>query len=95
MDLAESIICVCLKGNISAIKLVKKGDTLSPSIAAASICAKCIRDDFMIRIDKQLDGYEFSKNMGYGTKSHKEKLSLLGPTHLHRMTFRPMKNLNN
>ena len=52
----------------SEIKLVKKGDTLSPSIAAASIFAKCARDDLMIKIDKKFNGYGFSKNMGYGTK---------------------------
>ena len=77
----------------SQIKLIKKGDTLSPSIAAASIFAKCKRDDFMVKIDKKFGGYEFSKNMGYGTKHHKEKLLLSGPTQLHRMTFSPMKNL--
>ena len=75
------------------IGLVKKGDTLSPSIAAASIFAKCIRDDFMKKIDKKFNGYEFSKNMGYGTKNHKKKLFLLGPTHFHRMTFKPIKDL--
>ena len=47
----------------------------------------------MIRIDKQLDGYEFSKNMGYGTKRHREKLLISGVTQFHRMTFNPMKNL--
>ena len=77
------------------IRLLKKGDTLSPSIAAASIIAKCARDDLMIKSDKKYGVYEFSKNMGYGTKLHKQKLFLLGPTQFHRMTFRPMKNLKN
>ena len=75
------------------IKLVKKGDTLSPSIAAASIYAKCFRDDLMIKIDDISRGYGFSKNMGYGTKTHKKKLLLSGPTQFHRMTFKPMSNL--
>ena len=75
------------------IKLIKKGDTLSPSIAAASIFAKCARDDFMIKLNENSNGYGFSKNMGYGTKQHREKLLLSGPTQFHRMTFRPMKNL--
>ena len=78
----------------SEIILVKKGDTLSPSIAAASIFAKCIRDDFMIKIDKKFSGYGFATNMGYGTRQHREKLILTGPTQMHRMTFNPMRKLN-
>ena len=75
------------------LKLIKKGDTLSPSIAAASVIAKCTRDNYMIKMDKIFSGYGFYKNMGYGTRIHKEKLFLDGPTRLHRMTFKPMYNL--
>ena len=75
------------------IKLVKKGDKLSPSIAAASIYAKCFRDDLMIKLDKKFKGYGFLTNMGYGSKKHREKLTLSGPTHIHRMTYKPMKDL--
>ena len=75
------------------LKIVKKGDTLSPSIAAASIFAKCYRDNFMIKMDKIYSGYGFSTNMGYGSKKHREKLLLSGPTQLHRMSFNPMKKL--
>ncbi len=75
----------------SEIKLVKKGDTISPSIAAASIYAKCSRDDLMIEMDTKFSGYGFSRNMGYGTNEHRKKLLLSGPTQLHRMTFKPMK----
>ena len=77
------------------VRLVKKGDSLSPSIAAASIYAKCARDELMIKLDKKFTGYGFSKNMGYGTKYHREKILLSGPTHIHRMTFSPMKNFKN
>jgi len=77
------------------VRLVKKGDSLSPSIAAASIYAKCARDELMIKFDKKFTGYGFSKNMGYGTKHHREKILLSGPTHIHRMTFSPMKNFKN
>ena len=83
------------KNFLSEIKLVKKGDTISPSIAAASIFAKCSRDDLMIEMDKKCIGYEFSKNMGYGTKSHREKVFSFGPTQFHRMTFKPMKDYKN
>ena len=47
----------------------------------------------MIQMDKKYSGYGLSKNMGYGTKRHREKLLLSGPTQFHRMTFSPMKNL--
>ena len=92
--LIDGTIMPDLKKKINCeIKLIKKGDTLSPSIAAASIFAKCARDDFMIKLNENSNGYGFSKNMGYGTKQHREKLLLSGPTQFHRMTFRPMKNL--
>ena len=109
VNLMEKIInpkdtIILIDGNImpdfkknfsSEIKLVKKGDAISPSIAAASIFAKCSRDDLMIEMDKKYSGYGFSKNMGYGTKHHREKLISSGPTQFHRMTFKPMKDLNN
>ncbi len=93
--LIDGNIMPSFKENFSSeIKLVKKGDATSPSIAAASIFAKCSRDDLMTEMDEKYSGYGFSKNMGYGTKYHKEKLLLSGPTQFHRMTFRPMKNFN-
>ena len=73
------------------LKLIVKGDEVSPSIAAASILAKCTRDLHMLEMDTLYGGYGFRTNMGYGTKIHKNKLFASGPTHLHRMTFAPMK----
>ena len=73
------------------LKLITKGDTISPSIAAASIFAKCTRDLYMLEMDAVYSGYGFGSNMGYGTKLHKNKLLNSGPTQLHRMTFAPMK----
>ena len=73
------------------LKLIVKGDEISPSIAAASIFAKCTRDLFMSEMDAVFGGYGFRTNMGYGTKIHKNKLFNSGPTQLHRMTFAPMK----
>ncbi len=75
------------------MKLIIRGDTLSPSIAAASIFAKCSRDIYMVEMDAIYEGYGFRSNMGYGTKTHKKKLFASGPTQLHRMTFAPMKHL--
>ena len=82
--------------NISGIdlKLIIKGDMISPSIAAASIYAKCTRDLYMLEMDTIYNGYGFGTNMGYGTKLHKNKLFTSGPTQLHRMTFAPMKHIS-
>ena len=74
-------------------KTIIKGDDKFLSIAAASILAKDFRDDFMIKMDKIYCGYGFSTNMGYGSKKHREKLFLSGPTQLHRMSFNPMKKI--
>ncbi len=76
------------------IILIKKGDEISPSIAAASIFAKCTRDLFMLEMNEAYEGYGFETNMGYGTKIHRNKLFESGPTQLHRMTFLPMKNMH-
>lgn len=66
---------------------VTKGDRKSISIAAASIVAKVLRDEMMIRLDRIFEGYSLSKNKGYGTKEHYEALRERGPTLFHRLTF--------
>ena len=70
-----------------------KGDLKSPSIAAASIIAKVIRDKFMIKISKRYPEYGFEKHKGYGTLFHREKIKELGPiANFHRFSF--IKKLN-
>lgn len=64
-----------------------KGDSLSVSIAAASIIAKVTRDRMMYEIDKKYPEYEFAKNKGYGTKSHMEAIEKYGLTDIHRRSF--------
>lgn len=64
-----------------------KGDTLSGSIAAASIIAKVTRDKLMVEYDSIYPGYDFAKNKGYGSQSHIESLKKLGPCPIHRKTF--------
>lgn len=72
-----------------------KGDATSLSIAAASIVAKVTRDRIMADFDQQYPGYDFTKNAGYGTKSHLEALDKLGVTPIHRRSFEPIKSLLN
>ncbi len=64
-----------------------KGDTLSGSIAAASIIAKVTRDKLMVEYDSIYSGYEFAKNKGYGSQFHIEALKKLGPCPIHRKSF--------
>ncbi len=64
-----------------------KGDTLSASIAAASIVAKVTRDRMMEDYDEIYPGYDFGKSAGYGTPNHIKKLKEDGPCDIHRKTF--------
>ncbi len=64
-----------------------KGDTLSASIAAASIVAKVTRDRMMEEYDKIYPGYDFASNKGYGSAKHYEGLDMNGPCDIHRKTF--------
>lgn len=64
------------------------GDGREASIAAASIIAKVTRDRLMIRYDREYPGFGFSLHKGYPTRLHREALQRLGPTPLHRRTFR-------
>ena len=65
-----------------------KGDARSVSIAAASVLAKTARDRLMIEYDAKYPGYGFAKNKGYPTAEHKEALRRLGPSPIHRLTFK-------
>lgn len=70
-----------------------KGDAKCASIAAASIIAKVTRDREMVQADAEYPGYGFAKHKGYGTAEHLEALKQLGPTPLHRKSFRPVYEL--
>lgn len=67
-----------------------KGDTLSISIAAASILAKVERDRIMTRYHTQFPVYGFDRHKGYPTKYHREQLKAHGPCAIHRRSFRLM-----
>lgn len=73
------------------VKTLVKGDSLSLSIAAASILAKEHRDALMRALDSTHPGYGWGRNMGYGTAAHAAALNALGPTVHHRKSFAPVK----
>ena len=64
-----------------------KGDSKSLLIGMASIIAKEYRDELMARYCEQYPGYHWKSNAGYGTAKHREAISLLGVTEIHRKTF--------
>ena len=70
---------------------VVKGDAKSLSIAAASILAKVERDRRMRQADCEYPGYGFARHKGYGTTQHIRRLSELGPTPIHRLSFSPLR----
>lgn len=73
---------------IPVLKIIK-GDTLSQSIAAASILAKETRDRLMGEYHERWPEYHFDRHKGYGTEKHLEALSLHGPCPIHRLSFAP------
>ena len=77
-------------------KPIPKGDALSVSIAAASIVAKVTRDRLMERYHVDYPQFGFSKHKGYPTRNHKAAIQKYGHCHIHRRTFRGVKeHLNN
>lgn len=72
---------------------VIKGDSISASIAAASILAKLLRDRLMVDLAQQFPGYGWEKNVGYPTQAHKAALEQLGVTPHHRRSFKPVHNI--
>ena len=69
------------------VETVIHGDSLSASIAAASVLAKVKRDDYMLKMAEQYPGYDFEIHKGYGTKAHYAALAAHGPSPIHRMSF--------
>jgi ribonuclease HII len=91
--LSISPACALVDGNMSPLLdcrciTVVKGDTTEPSISAASIVAKVTRDRYMGKLDELYPGYGFSVHKGYPTRAHMEAISRLGPSKIHRRSFR-------
>lgn len=70
-----------------------KGDSLSISIACASIIAKVERDKSMRQFDHIYPGYNFSRHKGYATREHLQNLFTYGPCAIHRQSFEPVKSM--
>ena len=86
MDIADG-------GRLPGQRSIVKGDRLCLAIAAASILAKVARDELMVRLDKDYPEYGFAKHKGYGSAAHLEALRRLGPSPVHRRSFKPVRDL--
>lgn len=76
-------------------KTIKKGDSLSISIASASIIAKVTRDRLMEKYHQQYPLFAFNKHKGYPTKSHREAIRKHGNCPIHRKTFKGVREYLN
>ena len=83
---------VLVDGNVARdfpmqTRTVVKGDSISMSIAAASILAKVSRDRVCLELDREYPEYQLSKHKGYPTKLHMDLVRQYGPSPIHRKTF--------
>jgi len=83
--------------HLPEVKLPQKGmingDSRCFSIACASIIAKVTRDQLMIALDRVYPGFALAQHKGYGTKEHLSYLHRLGPSPIHRHSFKPVKDM--
>lgn len=72
-------------------KTLKKGDSRSLSIAAASVIAKVVRDRIMVSYDRLFPQYGFAGHKGYGSQKHRDAIAEHGPCICHRRSFAGVK----
>jgi ribonuclease HII len=82
---------VPIKECVLPFQAIVRGDSLSYSIAAASIIAKVTRDRWMRQEDANHPGYSFAQHKGYPTAHHLARLRELGPCPIHRRSFGPVR----
>ena len=82
-----------IKGFPTEHRALVKGDSLSLSIAAASIIAKVERDRLMKEYAGKYPEYGFERHKGYGTQAHREALREHGPFPIHRRSFAPVSQM--
>jgi ribonuclease HII len=75
----------------AAMECIVGGDALKQCISAASILAKTARDAMMVELDVLHPGYGLAQHKGYGVPVHLEALRRLGPSPIHRRSFRPVR----
>lgn len=75
-----------------AMRAVKKGDSISTSIAAASILAKVTRDRQMHELSREWPEYGWDSNVGYPSQQHRDAINAYGITEHHRRNFSPVRN---
>jgi ribonuclease HII len=73
------------------VKTIVGGDALIASISAASVLAKVYRDRLMLSMHSLYPDYGFDRHKGYPTAHHLERLKVLGPCHIHRKSFAPVR----
>ncbi|KAA3608471.1 MAG: ribonuclease HII [Calditrichaeota bacterium] len=75
------------QGTILQGRPLVKGDSISVSVASASILAKVYRDNLMIEMSEKYPAYGFEKHKGYAAKEHMDAIRKSGPCELHRKKF--------
>lgn len=73
-------------------EFITKGDSKIYSIAAASIIAKEVRDEEMCKLALKFPYYGFERNVGYGTREHRNAIEKYGVCEIHRRSFKPIKD---
>lgn len=73
------------------VETIIDGDAYVACISAASIIAKVERDRMMTALCAQYPGYAFARHKGYGTPEHQRALAELGPSPIHRRSFKPVR----
>jgi ribonuclease HII len=91
---ADYLLIDALRLKLSPLpqKALIKGDSISASIAAASILAKTYRDQLMAGYDAEFPLYGFADHKGYAATSHYKAINAHGPCILHRMSFKGVRN---
>ncbi len=101
--LAMGRAVACLEGRVDALlvdalrlpaiplpqRALPRADARCLSVAAASIVAKVERDRLMVALEQDFPGYGFARHKGYGTPAHRQALARLGPSPIHRISWRP------
>ena len=75
------------------VKCIARADATHPIVSAASIYAKVLRDLKMTELALEYPVYGFDKHVGYGTKQHTEALKKFGVSKIHRLSYKPVKEI--